>query len=370
MEKLFIDLVLKKDFEPVRVDIRFHKDFLYLLSFYPKTYLDKFLSKNTVSKRLLDSYEQREIKTRPSYCLYLGYLDKNVIEENLILNDFTREDEQTPDILFSDLKGRTDVTNYNNIISVFKSNIKTNLSNKVYMHDFLSHTDYIAKSISVKRGYNYSNYINKNKIYIFKPVKGFSGRGIHIIKNYDDFLRSFLSLGLKDETVLSEYIKSPMLINNKKFHLRIYFLVVITPFSKKFFMYKIGKVIFAKKEYIQDDWYNELIHDTHQRHSGEYFLDDFKEIDKDIISQIQDVLKELSKNDQYDKYEESLGAFEIFGCDFMIDENKKVKILEMNSKVDYSTINTKRRQRLNKELVLGLLQAIFDFKQYDYLYPL
>ena len=90
----------------------------------------------------------------------------------------------------------------------------------------------------------YEKLFNKDKIFIFKPVGEVQGIGIKIFDNYDDFFEHCVriiqinsvrwnNIKLNNEKnkvitrrewILQEYIHNPLLYEEKKFHLRVYFL--------------------------------------------------------------------------------------------------------------------------------------------------
>lgn len=80
---------------------------------------------------------------------------------------------------------------------------------------------------------------DKEKMYIIKPVASSRGRGIKLLTK----LRS-----IPERCLVSEYISNPLVINNKKFDLRLY--VVITSYNPlKIYLYDEGLVRFASEDY-------------------------------------------------------------------------------------------------------------------------
>jgi hypothetical protein len=154
------------------------------------------------------------------------------------------------------------------------------------------------------------------------------------------------------EYLVSKYIRNPMLIEGKKFHLRMYFMVCMRPNHKSdWFLFEEGKIITAELPYKDADYMNKKIHDTHFKstkknrlfpESRELGIGD-KEA-KSIMQQMREVLRCA-----YDVYKphiastrESKYGFEVFGCDFMVTSDVGVKLLEINARHDYGVNDAKK----------------------------
>jgi hypothetical protein len=199
-------------------------------------------------------------------------------------------------------------------------------------------------------------------VLIIKPlgVGAGGGEGIVYVTNKEE-LTEFTNAvkrrkqskdkGTKDYLV-SKYIRNPMLIEGKKFHLRMYFMVCMRPNHKSdWFLFEEGKIITAELPYKDADYMNKKIHDTHFKstkknrlfpESRELGLSD-KEA-KNIMQQMREVLRCA-----YDVYKphiastrESKYGFEVFGCDFMVTSDTDVKLLEINARHDYGVNDTKK----------------------------
>ena len=183
-------------------------------------------------------------------------------------------------------------------------------------------------------------------ILIIKPlgVGAGGGEGIEYITSKED-LKEFVATHKKKQYLVSKYIRNPMLIEGKKFHLRMYFMVCMRPNKKSdWFLFDEGKIITAELPYKDADYKNKKIHDTHFKstkknrlfpESSELGLDDKES--KKIMQQMREVLRCA-----YDVYKphiatttESKYGFEVFGCDFMVTSDGSVKLLEINARHDY-----------------------------------
>jgi len=84
----------------------------------------------------------------------------------------------------------------------------------------------------------------QKRMYILKPNASSCGRGIRVVQGTSKFTH-------KDDTIVSFYLDRPLLINNKKFDLRIYILV--TSYNPlRVYMYDEGLARFATEPYTND----------------------------------------------------------------------------------------------------------------------
>ena len=201
-------------------------------------------------------------------------------------------------------------------------------------------------------------------ILIIKPlgVGAGGGEGIVYVTNKEE-LAEFTNAvkrrkqskdkgGGSKEYLVSKYIRNPMLIEGKKFHLRMYFMVCMRPNHKSdWFLFEEGKIITAELPYKDADYMNKKIHDTHFKSTKKNRLfPDSRELGisdkeaKSVMQQMREVLRCA-----YDVYKphiattrESKYGFEVFGCDFMVTSDVDVKLLEINARHDYGVNDTKK----------------------------
>ena len=199
-------------------------------------------------------------------------------------------------------------------------------------------------------------------ILIIKPlgVGAGGGEGIVYVTNKEElteFTNAFKRKKEKKdkgtkEYLVSKYIRNPMLIQGKKFHLRMYFMVCTRPNNKSdWFLFDEGKIITAELPYKDADYMNKKIHDTHFKSTTKNRLfPDSRELGisdkeaKSIMQQMREVLRCA-----YDVYKphiastrESKYGFEVFGCDFMVTSDGGVKLLEINARHDYGVNDVKK----------------------------
>lgn len=212
----------------------------------------------------------------------------------------------------------------------------------------------------VKKQLNLAKYekLFNNDVWIFKPVGGWSGEGIKVFNNFQNFqeycfgiisdnkhkwkqlntTKHVHKLKLKNEWVLQKYITKPQLFNHKKFHIRYYYLYTYINNTPKSYVYPKGNIYTAKQVFMNDYYDDKDIHDTHLGSTDDdyVFPDDSKMDTKTndyIMKQIMNITRYLSKVIKGQCYSENVNCFELFGVDVIITNNNKVKLLEVNSKI-------------------------------------
>jgi len=208
---------------------------------------------------------------------------------------------------------------------------------------------YMCESYDLKR----LTYLQQNQILIARPVGVGTGggNGISMITNDNELIQTKFSLTRKYKHIIaSEYITNPLLIDNKKFHLRMYWMV----YPDKKYNYtsslnKVGKIITALYPYKNNDWHNKKIHDSHFSSTikNRYFPQDLDltiEIKDNLYKQMNEILdiafQVLLPNIKC--YDDTKYGFEVFGCDFMITTDYVVKLIEINAKHDYGVNDLKK----------------------------
>jgi tubulin monoglycylase TTLL3/8 len=156
--------------------------------------------------------------------------------------------------------------------------------------------------------------------------------------------------------IVQKYIEKPLLVNNRKFDIRCYGLMTsINGFQKGFF-YRDCYFRTSSKEYSIDNLSNKYIHltnDAIQKNSEDYgkyengnkmSINDFQRyLDshypafsinfmRDIFSQIERLVTDTFRS-VYGRIDPKKlkNCFELFGYDFMIDENFRVYLIEANT---------------------------------------
>lgn len=214
-------------------------------------------------------------------------------------------------------------------------------------------------SMEVNSNSNSNNEIKtknqvKKQMYIIKPVASSRGRGIKLMTSI---------YSVPSKCLVSKYIENPLLINKKKFDLRLY--IVITSFAPlKIYLYQEGLVRFCSEEYSDEvsNPHNKYVHltnytinkssthfdskvSTTDECTGSkwslaalrsYFEQSNMDYDK-LFKDIHDIIvktvitisdKTIQTTDKLISHENCL--FELYGFDVLIDRNLKPWLMEVN----------------------------------------
>lgn len=192
--------------------------------------------------------------------------------------------------------------------------------------------------------------INPGEVFIVRPIGcgAGGGAGVSVVSNNNDLNYAKKRTNRYKSVIITNYITSPLLFNQKKFHLRMYFMVCVDTHFR-WFMFNRGKIITAELPYISNYYNNPKIHDTHFKSTFKncYFPEDL-DLQPDqnnlIYEQMNTILETAAIiiKPHAKSYSESKYGFEVFGCDFMITNDFVVKLIEINARHDYGVDDLKK----------------------------
>lgn len=254
-----------------------------------------------------------------------------------------------------------------NIRCLFKNifdSKKISITNKCKLYDnMVKNCPKIAsKHLPATQYLNNFKY-ESGKVFIVRPCgrSFYSGIGIYIITNQQEYekvnkiynqhfiIKKNRRENVRDQyfnVIVSEYITNPLLIDGRKFHLRMYLMINIFP-KYSHHLFEIGKIITSKKKYVLSTYDDKEIHDTHMMYNDKnlFFPKHLTDVDTDIIMKqminITDAIASVFKKDA-NPYPESKTAYEIFGLDFMVDSTLNVYLIELNDRVGYAPAEGRR----------------------------
>ena len=237
------------------------------------------------------------------------------------------------DLMYLEQEGLTN-KKYQKIPALMKNLLQGHryFSWKNSLYDYLKGADYLVENYNINRK-NINTFDKEEGIWIVKPVKSFSGKGIIISDKKEDIISYVKNNTRYEEWVIQRYIENPMLYDNKKFHLRIYLLIC----DNRFYYFNIGKVALAKKMFKLTDFHDKDIHDTHFTPADDLLFPDMFGDDKVLINNVyksvEKILTDLKKDNKFTCYPENKQCFELFAIDMMVTEDEQVKLLEINASI-------------------------------------
>jgi tubulin monoglycylase TTLL3/8 len=238
-----------------------------------------------------------------------------------------------------------------------------------------------------------TSYTGKN-IWLIKPINLNRGRCIKLHNKLNDIINDLNELKEKklltddknkkisrcEFVLVQKYIEKPLLYKNRKFDIRQWVLVTnINPLT--LWMWEQPYLRFGAEDYKLTDINNLYSHLTNN--SIAKYSEHFKETKIEgnmweIPSFIEHMQTVYNKGDIWNDLHEKMkkivissfdsarhemkqreNSFELFGYDFMIDEQFNVILIEVNSSpaLDYSTKVTKK---LVKLMIKDLIQVVID----------
>ena len=256
-----------------------------------------------------------------------------------------------------------------------------------YMPETYSYPENSTEILKKFRNYK----LSEDNLWLMKPKKSSLGKDIKIFRRLESAPNDF---------ILTKYISYPHLIHKHKYDFRIYILVTgISPF--RIYLYQEGLVRFATEKYSLD--FNKL--DELYRHltnvgmnvrntkaykkavnadtteGNRWSLQVYRSYCekhginfKKIWSQIADIAIKslLSVRDIFLKTLKYIGTkdknhFKLFGYDFLVDENLKVYLLEVNSRPsllmkDINDIKLKPQLIADTLNIVGITPYSHDYK--------
>jgi hypothetical protein len=251
----------------------------------------------------------------------------------------------------------------NQIDNLHSISLKNNLFYNMKKYFPNIYKKFIANSFTLSNDY----ILQDNKVYISRPtilindkknqIIACSGEDIVIVYDTNSLKKAKLNLYKYTSVLMSEYITNPLLFMNKKFHLRMYYIITINNNILRTYLMNFGFIYTALLPYKNAEYSNKEIHDTHYKTTEKNYMfpKDMHYLGNDninnIIKQMRNILNYTSQilyNNKICNYENIANGFYIFGIDFMIKDNYDVMLIECNDTPGY-----KRKEKdytLEKEL--------------------
>ena len=212
-------------------------------------------------------------------------------------------------------------------------------------------------------------------IWILKPSNLSRGRGVTCVNSLEPIEQS-LSATNDSGVIVQKYIENPLIISKRKFDIRQWVLVTsLNPLV--IWMWKEPYLRFGAEDYIMDDLnniYSHLTNNSIAKHSTQYKNEKNFEGDMWTCFDFEKYIGPQKWNEIHEKIKNAIicsfyaihqeikhrhNSHELYGYDFMIDEDLNVYLIEVNASpaLDYST---KITERLVKAMVKNLIELVID----------
>ena len=270
-----------------------------------------------------------------------------------------------------------------------------NLNEKIANLNNKQRTNTKFNSIKIKDGAEFSLYfpkiteiltiLDKNlpqyklngfrNIWIMKPSNLSRGRGVTCVDSLKPIEES-LSATNDSGLIVQKYIENPLIIDKRKFDIRQWVLVTsLNPLI--IYMWKEPYIRFGAEDYVMDDInniYSHLTNNSIAKHSTQFKKETKFEGDMWKWYNFQKYLGEEKTREIHQKIKNAIicsfyavhheikqreNSHELYGYDFMIDEDLNVYLIEVNASpaLDYST---KITEELVKAMIKDLICIVID----------
>ncbi|KAL4426888.1 hypothetical protein ABPG74_008812 [Tetrahymena malaccensis] len=221
-----------------------------------------------------------------------------------------------------------------------------------------------------------------NNIWILKPDNMSQGKGIEIFQSLKAILSFLHYKPAFSKWVIQKYIERPLLYNGRKFDLRVWVLLTN---KGELFVYKNGYLRTSSSKYSMQT-FNEAVHLTnwslqkglpsYEKHEqgnrlplkeGLQYIFDTQfskyEVDyeKHIYPRMKDLIIDLVRSCEQEMFKSKKlsNCFELYGFDFIIDEDLRVWLIEANKNPGFG-LPTEKARKLIDEMVDELLKLTID----------
>ncbi|CAM4857528.1 unnamed protein product [Rotaria socialis] len=210
-------------------------------------------------------------------------------------------------------------------------------------------------------------YKKQTRTWICKPRYSYAGQGIHVISVNSDLETIFKVKNVAGNRIqhqpkspgylMQEYISRPLLIKGRKFDMRVHWLVAWTKPLLAFYNHHASVIRLSLNLYREFDFdrathlTNLSIQENHHRYAfsqeatgmtmqqlNQYFNQCFRpfhpKMPQDWVmtvmqDRMQTIIRQVIRASK-SKLERIAGHFGLFGCDFLLDENFRLWLLEVN----------------------------------------
>ena len=283
-------------------------------------------------------------------------INRSTILKNILLEKGWKEADKNEEIYFSFWFSRENVKKGK--LMVIPRKITNLIDNKISMYKVLKKnnlTFFLPKTYTNLKNLD-ENIFDNNKIYFLKNSYSTMGRGVTVIKSYDEINK--ITKGKTRNFLLQEEVQNPLLDNGCKTTLRVYVLIND---KKEIYIHKNIMEIIHSVKYSEDDL-DFKIHVDHRKtthynlKNRDYYEECFYKIKEICFLTIRPfIINQSFKN-----------KFIIFGLDFILNEKLTPYLIEVNAYPNLWHVNPEQFEIKNEMLtdfVNFLIEPKFNNKK-------
>jgi len=179
------------------------------------------------------------------------------------------------------------------------------------------------------------------KVYIVKPENDSFRNGVGIVRNKLELMSHLDEYYMYPDWIIQDYIDDPLLINGKKFHMRIYVIYIQTKDYQMAYLSDVGFIYTANKDFERETFDNEIVLSGESTPNNVFSVpDDFyrnfgkKVWDEKVKPQIVKISREtlLAVLDKLQCKGQAEKCFKILGYDILINNDYKCYLAEINAR--------------------------------------
>lgn len=189
------------------------------------------------------------------------------------------------------------------------------------------------------------------QVYIVKPENDSFRNGVGIVRNKLELMAHMDNFYMYDDWIIQDYIDDPLLIHNRKFHMRIYVIYIQTKDYQCAYLSDVGFIYTSNKDFTKETFENDVVLSGESTPKNVYYIpDDFyrnfskKTYDEVVKPQIVKITREtlMATLDLLKCPQEEQKCFKIMGYDILINNEYKCFLAEINVRgVTYKYPNKK-----------------------------
>ena len=239
---------------------------------------------------------------------------------------------------------------------------------KLQYENMLNYYNYKPKFIPKTYVFDNNNYhnlkkiFNKDKYFILKPENSLGRKGVLILNKYSELIININKYTKYKNWIIQEFISNCLLYKKKKFHIRLYVILIINKNKISVYIQNNGFLYLAINDYdmnkvkeyevgLSGEKSEQQVKLYPENFIAEFGNNNFNKINNQIIeivkssiTCVKDKLSCPNKNVKNNK------CYKLFGYDLLVDNLFNVYLLEINARIislKYPPVNFKNNMYTN-----------------------